>query len=215
MGLAVLRILVAAMLLTALAAPAGADGVAVARSTTSAPRYPDGTLTASERSGTVFLRVDGIITEALETRLLSTLAGLPATAPVVVELDSPGGFTTPGYRIIDRILNERRAGRAIATSVRAGESCESMCVGIYLAGYPRYAAPTAEFMVHAPRIAGSGHMTVRSTRDMVNRLRSLGASSLWLDRVRSSGGFSGASDHRETAIQLAAEGANVVTDLVR
>ncbi len=90
-----------------------------------------------------------------------------------------------------------------------------MCVGLYLAGHPRYAAPSAEFMVHAPRMADSGHMTLRSTQTMVQRLVALGASPSWIERVTQAGGFSGGTDYRETADHLTADGANVVTELIR
>ena len=135
--------------------------------------------------------------------------------PVVVELSSPGGFTTAGYRMIDLVLAERRAGRPVATRVIDGQSCESMCVGLYLAGYPRYAAPTAEFMVHAPRLAENGRMTLRSTDQMVKRLVALGAAPAWIERVRAAGGFSGSLDYRDRADHLTAVGANIVTHLIR
>lgn len=179
-----------------------------------ASSYPDANLVVHSENGATVLRVDGVITPGFERRFLAALASVPQRAAVVVELASPGGFTGSGYRIIDRLLEERRAGRAVATRVRAGEACESMCVGVYLAGYPRYAAPSAEFMVHAPRIAGTGRVTLRSTRTMVDRLTSLGASAGWIERVKAAGGFSGMVDHRETAGQLAAERANVVTELI-
>ncbi len=90
-----------------------------------------------------------------------------------------------------------------------------MCVGLDLAGYPRYAEPRAEFMVHAPRMAENGHMTMWSTQAMVQLLVSLGASPAWIQRVTAAGGFSGARDYRETAGRLNADGASIVTDLLR
>ncbi|MBP2300492.1 ATP-dependent Clp protease proteolytic subunit [Azospirillum picis] len=176
--------------------------------------FPDAAMSRNDQGDATVLRLDGIITPGTERRFLDTLKALPASRPLVVELSSPGGFTTAGYRMIDALLAERQAGRPVATRVRAGESCESMCVGLYLAGYPRYAAPTAEFMVHAPRMAESGRMTLRSTQAMVQRLVSLGASPTWIRQVTAAGGFSGALDYRETADRLTADGANIVTDLL-
>lgn len=180
-----------------------------------APEFPDATLAQSERDGVTVLRVDGIITPVVERRFADAVHALPARRPLVLELSSPGGFTSAGYRMIDAILAERQSGRPVATSVRGGESCESMCVGLYLAGYPRYAAPTAQFMVHAPRLAENGRMTLRATEAMVQRLVTLGASPVWISRVKAAGGFSGALDYRESAARLTAEGANIVTELLR
>ncbi|MCG5242472.1 ATP-dependent Clp protease proteolytic subunit [Azospirillum doebereinerae] len=197
---------------------APADGMAATAipvAPPSAPEFPDAALARSEQGNATVLRVDGIITAGVEQRFAETLRGLPAGRPLVVELSSPGGFTSAGYKMIDAVLAERQSGRPIATRVRGGESCESMCVGLYLAGYPRYAAPSAEFMVHAPRMAENGRMTMRSTQAMVQRLVSLGASPVWIDRVKAAGGFSGAVDYREKADRLTADGANIVTDLIR
>jgi membrane-bound ClpP family serine protease len=199
----------------AVSAGAGSiESAAVARPAANAPAYPDATLSRGDENGATILRIDGIITRGLEQQLAAVLASLPPSRPLVIELSSPGGFTSAGYRLIDALLAERQAGRPVATRVRAGETCESMCVGVYLAGYPRYAAPSAEFMVHAPRIAETGQMTLRTTQTMVARLMSLGVSSGWIAKVTEAGGFSGAVDIRETAVTLAAAGANVVTDIV-
>lgn len=210
----VLTALLTATLMGSAAGPAAADSAAVAR-TGGTPSLPDGSLIQSMADGGAVLRIEGIITKAVEQRVADAVQALPRSLPVVIELASPGGFTSAGYRMIDQILAEREKGRAIATRVRGGEACESMCVGVFLAGYPRYAAPTAEFMVHAPRMAEDGRMTLRTTTTMVSRLVSLGASQGWIEQVRAAGGFSGAVDYRETADSLSAEGANVVTHLIR
>ncbi|MBK1835898.1 hypothetical protein JHL17_00600 [Azospirillum sp. YIM B02556] len=186
-----------------------------APSAASSAEFPDAVMSRNDQGDLTVLRLDGIITPGAERSFVDALHALPARRPLVIELSSPGGFTAAGYRMIDAVLAERKDGRPIATRVRDGESCESMCVGLYLAGYPRYAAPRAEFMVHAPRMAENGRMTMRSTQMMVERLVSLGASPAWIQRVKAEGGFSGARDYRETADRLSADGANIVTDLLR
>lgn len=201
------------VLATGATAPAIAEGGVVSR--TGAPSLPDATIVQTISDGIAILRMDGIITKGAEQRFTEALLSLPRSLPAVVELSSPGGYTSAGYRMIDLILAERDKGRAIATRVRGGETCESMCVGVYLAGYPRYAAPSAEFMVHAPRMAEDGRMTLRTTSTMVNRLVSLGASQGWIEHVRAAGGFSGSVDYRETAGSLSRSGANIVTHLIR
>lgn len=64
--------------------------------------------------------------------------------PVVVVLDSPGGFMLPGlligYSIHDHGYN---------TSVRADKTCTSICAEIWLAGTKRYASHTADIGFHS------------------------------------------------------------------
>lgn len=201
--------------LSPVGSPAGPVTVNPAPATPSSSDYPDAAMSRDDQGDITILRLDGIITPGAERSFVDALRTLPARRPLVIELSSPGGFTAAGYRMIDAVLAERQGGRPVATRVRDGDSCESMCVGLYLAGYPRYAAPRAEFMVHAPRMAENGRMTIRSIQMMVDRLVSLGASPAWIQRVTAEGGFSGARDYRETADRLSADGANIVTDLLR
>lgn len=161
-----------------------------------------------------WLRIDGIITPDVADRFELVLDSLPADRRLVLELNSPGGYTGAGYAMIDRLQEERARGRAVATRVLAGDACESMCFGLFMAGDRRFAAPAAEFMVHAPRSLTAGTVTLRSTGRMIERIRSLGADAGWIERITAQGAFSGLQDHRETAAQLTAENANVVTDLL-
>lgn len=163
---------------------------------------------------TAVIRIEGVISRPLEAEVLAAFDALPKGRPLLVDLDSPGGYTAAGYAIIDRMLAERKAGRIVATRVGRSKACESMCVGLFLAGHPRYAAPDAQFMVHAPRLRSGGGIPLKATRAMVERLGLLGASPEWLARVRIAGGFSGATDHRESARELMTDNANVVTQLV-
>lgn len=199
------------LVLTAAAQTVGARAEQAALS--APPSLPSATVTQREGQDATVLRIDGVLTPEVAARLDTAIARLPAGRPLLLELHSPGGYTNAGYAMIDRVMAERGAGRRVATAVRAGEACESMCVGLYLAGYPRYAAPSAQFMVHAPRTADEGRMTLRMTQTMVNRLVSLGASVGWIERVKAAGGFSGAVDYRDSAEGLKAADANVVTDL--
>jgi len=164
--------------------------------------------------GAAVVRMEGIITPAVGERFAALLDRLAPGEPLVVELDSPGGYTSAGYVMIDRLMQERQAGRRVTTVVRAGDTCESMCVGLFMAGEARSAAPTATFMVHAPRGLRSGTVTLRSTGRMIERLVSLGASPGWIERVKQAGGFSGRLDYRTTAAELAADNANVVNALL-
>jgi ATP-dependent Clp protease, protease subunit len=173
-----------------------------------------GVVSEVESGDRTILRVEGVITRAVARAFIEHIEALPTPRPAVIELNSPGGFTEAGYALIETILHQRRRGRSIATVVHDNSACSSMCVGIYMAGYPRYADPGAQFMVHAPRGAKTGQIRVRATTEMIGRLASLGVSARWLDHVRRSDGFSGRVDFRQSARELVGAGANIVTSLL-
>ncbi|WP_114392558.1 ATP-dependent Clp protease proteolytic subunit [Oleisolibacter albus] len=206
-----MRSAVIALLLFLLPQPGRADEQA---GPAALPDLPSASLTAGQQGDAAVLTIDGIITPELARRFDAAMAALPPGQPLLLDLSSPGGYTEAGYAMIDRLLAERTAGRQVATFVRGGHACESMCVGLYMAGQTRYAAPDATFMVHAPRGLNSGTVTVKSTGRMIARLLDLGASAAWIDRVKQDGGFSGRKDFRGTAAMLVADGSNVVTVLL-
>lgn len=174
----------------------------------------DGTISSSDRKDGAIIRIDGVITAVVAERFMDIFRALPARRPVMVELNSPGGFTKAGYAMIDLMQAERAAGRPIATVVGKRASCESMCFGVFMAGHPRYAAAGAEFMVHAPHMATDGRVTLKTTQVMIERIVRLGASTAWIDQVRAAGGFSGRMDFRQNATQLIGNGSNTVTNLL-
>lgn len=192
----------------ATAAPAGAAEASVSR-----VALPSARLSVQPGAAAWTLRLEGAITPAVAKDLAEALQRLPAGMPLVLELDSPGGYTSAGYAMIDRLMAERAAGRHLTTRVRTGSSCESMCVGLFMAGDVRQAGSGARFMVHAPRGLNSGTVTLKSTARMIERLVALGASAEWIERVRAAGGFSGRMDYHTNAADLTREAANVVTVL--
>jgi hypothetical protein len=173
-----------------------------------------GAVSQVESGSKTILRIDGVITRAVAHDFNDHIEALPVHRPAVIELNSPGGFTEAGYALIEAIMYQRRRGRPIATAVHRSSACASMCVGVYMAGYPRYADPSAQFMVHAPRGEKTGLVRVRATAEMITRLASLGVSAGWLDHVRRHDGFSGRVDFRQSAQELVSAGANIVTSLL-
>lgn len=67
--------------------------------------------------------------------------------PILISLNSPGGFVEHGRDIMNLIHKQSR-NHTINTIVEAGHSCASMCVPIYLVGETRMAHPAAKFMFH-------------------------------------------------------------------
>ena len=160
------------------------------------------------------VRVSGVITPDVAAAFIVALGAAPAARPVVVELDSPGGYVKAGFAMVDAMLRARGAGRSVVTMVRRESSCESMCFGVFMAGFPRRAEVGATFMVHAPRDDRSGAMSLRTTNEMIARLIGLGTSQAWIHTVSERGGFSGRTDFVARAEELARSGANVVTELL-
>lgn len=219
-----MRALLTALLLL-LALPCAAETASIAPPPVTPPAPPagedaglsgslSGSLAVSVDGGRVRMALTGVITREVGAAFAAALDAAPSGSPVLVELDSPGGFVKAGYAMIDAVLRHRAAGRQIDTLVRAGASCESMCVGVFMAGAARAAEPGAWFMVHAPRDDRTGTMTLRTTRGMIDRLLGLGASADWMRAVVEQGGFSGRLDYGLRAEALVAAQANVVTTLV-
>lgn len=71
------------------------------------------------------------------------------TGHVILDLNSPGGAVVEGGEVIDLVSRMRRTHR-VDTRVRAGRSCFSMCVPVFLAGEERIAARSSQFMFHEP-----------------------------------------------------------------
>lgn len=174
-----------------------------------------GSVERADEAGQTVLRVGGAITPDVAADFIDALDTIPAGRPVVVELDSPGGYVKSGFAMVDAMLRARSAGRSVSTLVRGEGACESMCFGVYMAGNPRRAEVGATFMVHAPRDERSGAMSLRTTNEMITRLIGLGTSQSWIHTVSERGGFSGRTDYVVRAEELVQSGANVVTDLVR
>jgi len=197
---------------------ASGDTQALRNSHTTAIEPPDsryfGAVSQSENGDQVVLRIEGVITNAVAHDFMNRLDAISGLRPATIELDSPGGFTKAGYAVIEAILYQRRRGRPVATIVHGNSACQSMCVGIYMAGFPRYADPSAQFMVHAPRGEKTGLVGIRATREMIDRLASLGVSPDWLKHVQRNGGFSGRVDFPQSARELVGTGANIVTRLL-
>jgi ATP-dependent protease ClpP protease subunit len=173
-----------------------------------------GSVTQTREGIRTVIGVRGVITPAVATAFSHALRGSLPGLPVTIVLDSPGGYTRSGYAMIEAMMNKRAEGAEITTLVRRGAACESMCVGVFMAGDRRQAERGADFMVHAPRSDTTGMMSARATREMVTRLVSLGASDSWIRRISAKGAFSGTVDHHESAEQLFGGGANVVTELI-
>lgn len=105
-------------------------------------------LTIKQDARQVVLKWNGPIAEPMLERFLQAFRDLEDDErPIVISLNSPGGFVQHGREIMGLIHKQQR-NHTIATMVEAGNSCASMCVPIYLVGEMRMAHPGAKFMFH-------------------------------------------------------------------
>jgi len=70
-------------------------------------------------------------------------------ARIIIDLHSPGGALREGEEVI-QVINYMKRTHRVDTRVRAGRSCLSMCVPIFLQGETRQAAPSSRWMFHEP-----------------------------------------------------------------
>lgn len=139
------------------------------------------------------------------------------TGRVVVELRSPGGALIEGRNAIEA-LNSMKATHTVLTRVRAGETCASMCVPIFLAGDERLAGPGARFMFHEPTSVDyfteeeakkpAFEKRMAAERFFERYFERSEMAPLWREKLREA--WKG-RDVWKTAEDLVAEGSNVVT----
>jgi hypothetical protein len=99
--------------------------------------------------------------------------------PIVISLDSPGGYVEHGSRLISFIL-KMQATHSVDTVVEKGGTCASMCVPIYLAGAHRTAHPSARFMFHEVSFSSKVDDELRKLQRETGGLLAVGAAKRYL-----------------------------------
>jgi hypothetical protein len=83
------------------------------------------------------------------------------TTRILLTIDSGGGSVAEGRRVI-AVLERIKLTHDLDTYVKAGSTCGSMCVPIYLQGEKRYAAPSSLWLFHEVSIRN--HTTKQITK---------------------------------------------------
>jgi len=105
-------------------------------------------LTVKQDAAQVVLRWNGAVEAPMLERFKEAFEQLEDDErPILISLNSPGGFVEHG-RAIMSLIHQQSRNHTINTIVEAGNSCASMCVPIYLVGETRMAHPAAKFMFH-------------------------------------------------------------------
>lgn len=103
---------------------------------------------SSSRSDSVVMtwrgRIEGGMAEAIAQAYEQHKA---TTARILLTIDSGGGSVAEGRRVI-AVLERIKLTHQLDTYVKAGSTCGSMCVPIYLQGTKRYAAPSSLWLFH-------------------------------------------------------------------
>ena len=103
--------------------------------------------------GKLRLRFNGFVDETLVAyfhgveSLYDTKIALLNVSEIVMSINTPGGFVTDGFEIVD-LVQEWNLKREIKLSFLAAGAVYSMGVPIVLSGWRRYAYPNAQYLIH-------------------------------------------------------------------
>jgi ATP-dependent Clp protease protease subunit len=122
------------------------------------------------------IRLDGEIdaaTAAMVNASIRYLEKKDPTQPIILMINSPGGYVSDGMSIVDTIRNCQCPVHTCVYGLAA-----SMASVILAVGNKRFAAPHAEIMIHQPLGGGEGQQTeveiaahdMRNTREALTRI---------------------------------------------
>lgn len=97
--------------------------------------------------------VDEIVYHILRWNLIDKDLPKKERLPIKLYINSPGGYISNGFSVIDAIITSRTP----VYTINLGECC-SMAFLIYIAGAKRYSMPHAEFLLHDGEITLSNSM---------------------------------------------------------
>jgi hypothetical protein len=156
---------------------------------------------------TFVVSVRGKLAEGADRALAEAFLQVPGNGRIVLDLDSPGGYADPVFRMIEVIRTAKIAHR-IDTYVASGARCESMCVELFMAGDRRRAGRASVWGFHA--VNDNGKRNDLYTGIYVDDLVRRGADPSWLERK---GLFRDAHMITFTGQELFDDASGIVTDL--
>jgi len=162
---------------------------------------------AARGDDTFVVSVRGKLSEGADRALAEAFLQVPGNGRIVLDLDSPGGYADPVFRMLEVIRTARIAHR-IDTYVASGARCESMCVELFMAGDRRHAGRASVWGFHA--VNDDGKRNDRYTRIYVDDLVRRGADPSWLERKSL---FRDARMSTFTGQQLFDQRSGIITDL--
>lgn len=131
---------------------------------------------------------------------------------IILDLNSPGGYTSEGYKIIE-IIDSQRSKHQIDSYVANGAVCASMCVPIYVQGQEKVAGPASAFMLHGVSTWYSNSLQPEETERYVNALLERNVSSQFIQSLKLLGVFAISADYWANGQKLFDERTGIVDKL--
>jgi ATP-dependent protease ClpP protease subunit len=161
----------------------------------------------------VVLKIKGPIAYPLAMEVRDAFKKYKDRPTFIFDLDSNGGSTKEGEKIIAMMRKMRSEGKTILTVVDNGQNCGSMCVPVYLQGERRYAGEVSAWFFHGVTRSFSNVPIEARTRALLNIFIDAGVSEKWLDKMWERKAFSTPGEYWMSGTELHKEKSGIITHL--
>lgn len=158
------------------------------------------------------IEIEGGIGVVTADEFNEAMDSIPEGEKVVLNLDSRGGYNAVADEMEARILQERAQGRRIDTWVQPGSECGSICVFLFMLGENRRASGATTWYFHPVTDVYTNAPVPDLTRELLQRLESLGVSGEFLNYLEEQGVFTTPGQYWLTGFELMQLGSNIITD---
>jgi ATP-dependent protease ClpP protease subunit len=111
--------------------------------------------TVIENDNELLLQLHDVIQHPAAVEFQDSYMFLSKTKPVIIDLNSGGGSTEEGNKIIAFVNMLKSEGFDVRTRIQNGRMCGSMCVPVFLSADTREAGETSAFMFHGVTVGWS------------------------------------------------------------
>ena len=108
-----------------------------------------------ENDNELILQLHDVIQHPAAAEFQDSYPLLSKAKSVVIDLNSGGGSTDEGHKIIAFVNQLKSEGFDVTTRVQNGRMCGSMCVPLFLSADKREAGKTSAFMFHGVTVGWS------------------------------------------------------------
>lgn len=168
--------------------------------------------------GKAYVKITGPIDEETSKAFFELMAQFPEVREIELHLNSGGGKSLEGWKIIALLNEKKSAGVHLTTLVKNGNICGSLCVPIFVQGQTRKAGPASSFMFHSAHLSFAGMVTVKTlperNEEMFQYFLKAGVSPKWLDHLKAQQVFESDEYYWLSGGDLLSEKSGVVTELL-
>lgn len=129
-----------------------------------------------EKSSELILQLHDVIQHPAAVEFQDSYTFLSKEKPIIIDLNSGGGSTEEGSKIIAFVERLKNEGFNVRTRVQNGRMCGSMCVPIFLSADTREAGETSAFMFHGVTVGWSTIPDKEKTLNLFEYMKSRGLS---------------------------------------